>query len=272
MPDYVYQDRAVIFLDVLGFQENLKVFEEEAINNVKNNPESFELPVSQKANEFIDTFKSVVSVLDEIDFKYYLFSDNICISVDYVENKDFLIEILFTISELFYRFLQKGYFLRGGIDIGKFIDDEQIAVGVPLANAYLLENKVAVFPRIVISENYKKKLDEYAKDELISPGNIQIMRYLIKQSCEISYLNVFYGALVIEDKLQYFNNIKNAIEENLTANLFKEQVYNKYKWLAEEFNKFLSSYPEDPYLAEVIEKELTKAEKNYLHNLKIEIK
>jgi len=39
---YIYQDRAVVFLDVLGFQEKLKEFQNEAIQNKEvNNTEFF---------------------------------------------------------------------------------------------------------------------------------------------------------------------------------------------------------------------------------------
>jgi len=269
MSEYIYQDRAVIFLDVLGFQETLKSFEREAVYNAYNFPEKYENPISEKANDFIDTFKSVINLLEEIDFNYYLFSDNICITVDYVENKDFLVEILFMVSELFYHFAQKGYFLRGGIDIGKFIDDNQIAIGMPLANAYVLENKVAVFPRIIISEQYKKTLDQYASDKLIGDGNIHSMKYLINKSCELYYLNVFYGSLTYGDKVEYFGNLKKVIENSLRNNSSKEEVYIKYKWLAEEFNNFLDNYSHDQYLIEIIEQDLSVNEIKKLKNLRI---
>ena len=68
---------------------------------------------SNKVNEFQNTFKSVTQSLDTKNIRYYLFSDNICISADYIENPNPSIEILFTISDLFYAFAQKGYFLRG---------------------------------------------------------------------------------------------------------------------------------------------------------------
>ena len=61
---YVYNERAVAFLDVLGFKSKLQVFEKEAIefnenqeNNVENESDSTDLLdgvkfYSAKANEF----------------------------------------------------------------------------------------------------------------------------------------------------------------------------------------------------------------------------
>src|SRR5688572_13081849 len=159
--EYIYQDRAVVFVDVLGFQKKLYEFEQD--DQTKKDNEGGEYLVSEKVNEFINTFKSVISLLDKGNFRYYLFSDNICITVDYVENPDLLISVLFTVSELFYSFAQKGYFLRGGIDVGKFVDEEEIAIGVPLANAYLMENKLANYPRILISDKYVKLVEEFSQ-------------------------------------------------------------------------------------------------------------
>ena len=60
---YIYQDRAVVFLDVLGFQEKLNEFQNEAIQNKEvNNTEFY---VSAAVDEFINTFKSVVNFLNE---------------------------------------------------------------------------------------------------------------------------------------------------------------------------------------------------------------
>lgn len=84
---YVYRNRAVAFLDVLGFRQKLIEFEAEARDNqiiapAHNDPENVLHGkfVSKKANEFINTFKNSIGQLDKDKYKYYLFSDNICIT------------------------------------------------------------------------------------------------------------------------------------------------------------------------------------------------
>ena len=84
---YIYRNRAVAFLDVLGFRQKLFDFEQEAKNNrissnVTANEETlYQRPyISNKANDFINTFKSAISKLDVEKYRYYLFSDNICIT------------------------------------------------------------------------------------------------------------------------------------------------------------------------------------------------
>ena len=247
---YIYQDRAVVFLDVLGFQEKLKEFQAEAIQNKEvNNTEFY---VSAAVDEFINTFKSVVSFLDKNDYSYYLFSDNICITVDFAENKNSLIDILITINDLFFKFAQKGYFLRGGLDVGKFVDEEDIAVGIPLANAYKIEQSVAMFPRIVLSENYKKLLDNLETDKLISDDFIIKKNFLVKQHCEVFYINTFFNLFDNENKIELLQSLRNSIELNLNSNTGSEKNTIKYEWLAREFNFFLEEYTEELRFLETI--------------------
>lgn len=237
---YIYQDRAVVFLDVLGFQEKLKEFQTEAIYNKEvNNTEFY---VSAAVDEFINTFKSVVNYLNENEYRYYLFSDNICITIDFTENRNSLIDILITINDLFFKFAQKGYFLRGGLDVGKFVDEKDIAVGIPLANAYKIEQNVALFPRIVLSDNYKKLLDNLEEDKLISDDLIIKKNFLIKQHCEVFYINTFFNLFDNENKIELLQSLRFSIELNLNANSGNEKNTIKYEWLAREFNYFIDEY------------------------------
>lgn len=237
---YIFQDRAVVFLDVLGFQEKLKEFQNEAIQNKElNNTEFY---VSAAVDEFINTFKSVVNFLNENDYRYYLFSDNICITFDFSQNRNSLLDILITINDLFFKFAQKGYFLRGGLDVGKFVDEKDIAIGIPLANAYKIEQSVAMFPRIVLSEAYIKLLDNLETNRLISDDLIIIKNYLVKQHCEVFYINTFFNLFDNENKIELLKSIRQSISMNIISNNKNEKITIKYEWLAREFNFFVEEY------------------------------
>jgi len=248
---YIYKNRAVAFLDVLGFRQKLIDFEQEARNNRigSNVAESEETAyqrqyISYKANDFINTFKSAISKLDVEKYRYYLFSDNICITSIKDTSKSDLQDLLLVITELYFEFAQKGYFLRGGIDYGLFIDEKEIAVGIPLARAYELETKKAVYPRIVLSENLVKEFQainnkgEKVYDYLYSDA-------LILDSCEIKFLNVFlqvFQSDYREDRERFFKKFNNVIVTNLEENKANEVVFVKFKWLAEQFNEFIDLF------------------------------
>jgi hypothetical protein len=255
--EYKYTNRAVAFLDVLGFQNKLEEFEKEAIEfyNTSNNEATEQslgednydqnnpIYYSQKASDFINTFNSAISKLDSDKFSYYLFSDNICITAkgsgDNGENS--LEELLLIISELYFEFIQKGYFLRGGIDYGLFIDISSIALGVPLATAYKMESTLAVFPRIILSKNFIKQFEDYSEYNVNGYSSI-IISSLIKVCCDIKYLNVFIHIFKVDDKEYFFEKYSIKINENLQCAGQKENIFLKYKWLATEFNSFIETY------------------------------
>ncbi len=253
LEEYYFQNRAVAFLDVLGFSQKLKEFEAEAKDShlgvgssVTSFLENGKL-TSQKANEFIHAFKSALSTLDEGKFRFYLFSDNICItSLQETSNED-LNDLLLAINKLFFEFANRGFFLRGGVDYGLFIDEETIAVGLPLAIAYELESKKAIYPRIVLSENLVQQFQICMND-----GNKEFenfyMNNLVQESCEIKFLNVFLQVFQSEyqqEKQEFFSKYKEVISENLEENKLKENIYLKYKWLADNFNSFIDLFVEE---------------------------
>lgn len=269
---YIYGHRAVAFIDVLGFQNKLSVFEQDAIDyremNIEDEDdidENSSVLYSQQASEFIETFDSAIKKLDTEKFSYYLFSDNICITAQNGESS--LIELLLVICELYFEFVQKGYFLRGGIDYGLFIDKSSIALGVPLATAYKMESSQAVFPRIILSEKFIKQLKQYLPSGESEFGSV-LTTSLIKQSCEISYLNIFNHIFKVGDKEFFLKRYYDNISENLSANKEKEHIFFKYKWLANEFNSFLNDYI-DSYIYLDENFEATEEYISYLKQLKI---
>lgn len=238
-PEFLkYQYRIVAFLDVLGFKSMLYEFEKEALENGNEDDKRL---VSQKATDFVNVFREVTNLMDKFDCNYYLFSDNICLTVDPHHNNALIVDILFTISNLFRKFSQMGYFLRGGIDYGLMLDEESIAMGVPLANAYIMESEKAIFPRVIMSERFIQFIDDKNLDEQ-NQFNIQ---NFIKKSCEINYVNLFYNVIKTDDKVMFFKQYKQVIENHLSINKGKENIFMKYKWIANEYNEFLDNYIEN---------------------------
>lgn len=237
--DYIYGHRAVAFLDVLGFGSYLDCFEREAILHNRE----FGVYVSQSANDFIGVFKRAVELLDPKRYDWYLFSDNICITTNSDEIDD-LRDLLAVISSLYYHFVKRGYFLRGGIDYGLFIDEESIAIGVPLRNAYNIESEVAVYPRIVTSDRFVDKFKNcvYEGEDVFVNEYDQ---YLFNGACEIIYLNVFlevFKSDSVKGRRLFFKEYSKAISKAMKGSLEKEAVFIKYKWLAEQYNDFIDVF------------------------------
>ncbi len=253
-----YQRRIVCFLDVLGFGSLLKEFEDDA--DLSNEMVSSENLVSEKANDFITAFKSVVQLIPHHYCRYYLFSDNICIAADMEEDKAIANEILFVVSNLFQKMASLGYFLRGGIDYGWMLDEEDIAVGLPLANAYLLESKSAIYPRVVISDTFRALLEDINAD----------FDFQLKTDQELVYIDPFYNVIRAEDRREFFEIYKARISEKLEIHKDQPPIEQKFIWLALSYNNFLDQFLENSGIL-LENEEVGEEEIEYFRNLKIEL-
>lgn len=264
---YKYQKRIVVFLDLLGFKEKLVEFEQEALFEDEDGYTD-RVRISNKANEFINVFKDAISLIDPNECNYYLFSDNICMTLDPYFNKDLHIKVMFTISDLIQKFAEKGYFLRGGIDYGWFVDEKEIALGMPLVNAYLLESTKAIFPRVILSEDYKNFLDELELNKELGDISIFNKKNFLKESDGFTFINPFYNVITTIDKYSFFTKFKMAIETNLAVNKTVETISKKFIWMANEHNAFLDYYISN---IEALEQdiEITMEEIESLKTLKI---
>ncbi|MES2416748.1 MAG: hypothetical protein V4541_01100 [Bacteroidota bacterium] len=245
MPKYTNQ--IVVFLDILGFSNMLQSFEDEALLNGDFDEENFHESIA--LNDLLGIFKNSIGLIQERNCNHYLFSDNICITIDYVvdgfEHPKLFIEILQLINILNYEFIQKGYFLRGGVDAGWFLDSRDMAAGTPLLEAYHLESKVANYPRIVISDRYKKLIDEMNSNNQFNDEQSFLLEYILKDDGANHYINNFLHILNFEDPISK-GDFLTTYRDNIVSSIIKhrdnERILSKYLWSAEKFNHFLDEY------------------------------
>lgn len=161
------ETRMVCFMDILGFNELINRYDSDMTSTVLQDiQESFELAKTQllernrTGNE-----EDVVKHL-----KYQTFSDNICISIPYFDNEaDFLsnFNLLATYVRGFQNvMMSKRIFMRGGISTGSYYADDNIIFSKGLVNAYYLENKKAIYPRVIIDDSIISKLFNYKPESL----------------------------------------------------------------------------------------------------------
>ena len=128
---------------------------------------------------------------------------------------------------------------RGAISDGDFFKcfdkdtDTSILFGPCLNEAYLLQEEVAIYPRIIIKDTLleleKKKLDG---------DNLTMLNTFIKK-CEDSYCFIDYLKFRMIFSKEGFNGkhkIKGFIETQLTLQK-TERVKQKYLWLREYYNE-----------------------------------
>lgn len=120
--------------------------------------------------------------------KHRIFSDNIIVSCeldDNLLNNKFRIGMILQFAASFQKgALRKGYLLRGGITIGKYFCNDVLVWGSALVEAVGLEEKVALYPRIIINQDV---IDETRKTDYEQEKRKNQYDSIISSYCEMFY-------------------------------------------------------------------------------------
>lgn len=153
------------------------------------------------------------------------FSDSVVLSVPY--STDNFISICQIISSYQYDLLCSGILCRGGISYGKHFSTEDFLFSHGLIDAYNIESKLALNPRVVISK---------ALIELVYGSTSKVSDKFILEECDglffLSYLN---GETVAENQ----RVLEEILPEKLSDN---PSIRAKQIWIIDYFN---SQYPEN---------------------------
>lgn len=137
----------VSFIDVLGFSQ----LGMRAINNGEGDLFLNQIHTSlNKARHAITNQMSLAKVK--------VFTDNVVIGWPiYGDGEGELGTTFLYLAEYQFLLTLDGFFIRGGVSVGDHFMDEETVFGPELITAYDLESQVAVYPRIILSENVNKK-------------------------------------------------------------------------------------------------------------------
>lgn len=140
-----YKESYVAFLDVLGFKD---------------------MVMKQNDNKLVTYFNEVNNVIDELkridrkkDIGYIVISDSIILTVEKVldpeKNIKILRQICIAVSKIQKRLALNDIWIRGAISSGKtyFDQNNNQIVGPAYIDSYLLENELAIYPRVILDKN-----------------------------------------------------------------------------------------------------------------------
>lgn len=227
-----YKKAIVSFIDILGFRG--------LVTHGRNDP-SMVLGVIKKFREFHGNYKhdeiikGVELSSDEnelsADNKAYLFSDCVVRVQDCpLEGGEavFLLEVTRLMAAQ-RALIGEGIFIRGGITYGDIFYNQDTIFGPAMIEAYDLESKEAIFPRLIVGQNFKKAFEKDF-DTLAGSGFVK------KDGNGIHFLNCF---LLMEGKDE-IEDIRVLIERNIRTFKENDHVLEKYCWIAKEFNEAFS--------------------------------
>lgn len=144
--EYSYERRIVCFIDILGFSNLVKDTEDNGFRGHSNL-----LNVCEALN-MLDDFRLTMSeAMKAKDVRSTQFSDSVVISFPWNEEDNSIVSAILLIKNYqVFLIMQHGVILRGGITIGDIIHNEKMIVGPAMIDAYTLESKYAINPRIII--------------------------------------------------------------------------------------------------------------------------
>jgi hypothetical protein len=133
-PEGVYEDRLLAFFDILGFRKLIDA----TLNDANKSVEILGL---------LTALDSAFARFRSGDMSLTLFSDTICISYRMPPN---FASFCFGLSLVVTSLLGLGYTVRGSLVRGSLYHRGNVIFGPCLIRAYDLEQRLAIFPRIVI--------------------------------------------------------------------------------------------------------------------------
>lgn len=221
-----YEDRYVAFIDILGFSELVKRTESE--------PEFIEklatILEALKASEELSKKREQGNAKDH-GLRISSFSDCILLSAN--SNNIGSCVLAVTCIHLCLQLLSHGIFTRGAISPGKLIHTNQVALGQGLIDAYRLENKVAVYPRII--------LDKKIVAELFSKSSMQSSPSFVRRDSDgLYHLHIFQSPLstMVLNGSPENNMTLGRREIEKAVNDLDMSIKAKAGWLARYFNEY----------------------------------
>lgn len=131
----------VLFLDILGYKN--------IIYRASNGPSTISNSLNNLHAAFSES-KARYGGIEGYDIKQ--FSDSVILSAPFdIDNADsFLHEVAVTQRLM----LKYGILTRGGVAIGKHFQENDFVASQAVIDAYEIEQSVAKFPRVVVTENF----------------------------------------------------------------------------------------------------------------------
>lgn len=215
-----YEDRAILFVDILGWTEELKRKSADEIHRILS-------PFIQQGNEHNEQRREEIRqrVAERSNPLYMIvqvsfFSDCFVCSMP----SEFASRLCIRASHIIRDFLSQGFLVRGGLSVGELYHKDQIVFGSALVKAYEIENKEAIFPRVLIDSSLISCLNGGLEESVIIKdqlGNYVIDPFPIIYRPADTILTNNYN---IDNIIEVINSHINSVKESKVLDLWRFQA------------------------------------------------
>jgi hypothetical protein len=225
-----YEDRVVIFLDILGFKELVQ----KSHNNDKH---------IAKIKTAIKLIRKAYGTLNKNQERMITqFSDSIIVSF-LIKEKGEVAYLLSKTQQLLKKLITIDIVCRGGIAKGNLIHNHtSLIFGQSLIDAHEAESKIALYPRVILT---KSIIDLGIENYGYHPANdadyesTEINSFLSIDFDGFYYIDYFktesFFQLSMKDNI-YLNKLCNFIANQLILNVSIPHVKQKYEWMKSKYN------------------------------------
>jgi len=151
VPNRAYEDKYVLFLDMLGFQ---------ALVDRTRGDEA----ARRTVHGIVDLFRTTLCPNPTIDLRFTQFSD--CIVASAAPTREGLWELVRCIDTLMCNMLQHDILCRGGLSRGEIVHDDAFVYGPAMNAAYRLESRDADVPIVLLEPRVAEEFVELGPDFL----------------------------------------------------------------------------------------------------------
>lgn len=242
----MYRNAIVTFLDVLGFRSLIKDESAEAIDSILEKMSKYAAPTADPDD---DPYHPATTTFSDCVMRISF--------TDSEANSDYQIGLLFyellalvhAQSEL----IDNDVIVRGGVAFGDIFYQDQRVFGPAMVDAYELESKKAIFPRIVVSPKWMEILKS---DRFIRSKNhtlkeeLKYIHKLIRQDDDGLYFIDYIRAIQSElddpeaGYILFLERHRSLIKRNLGKHAGQERVLDKYKWLSRYHDELINELDE----------------------------
>lgn len=242
-----YDNRVVAFIDILGFRELVASTvgkedydNEDQIENI--------ISTYDAIREIWDLDKKSNSLKREVitSKKVTIFSDSIVVSFKITDQSE-VFSTLLEIKWLLMRMIYRGILCRGAVSLGKLIHNDKYIFGPALVEAYTLESKAALYPRVILDRSIIEIGAKYRSPiHSFSEERTYVNDLLEKDSDGMYYVDYFHKAQSELDDPQYdfpeyIDKLGEIIRKGLMASghSTKADLRVKYSWMRERYNHMI---------------------------------
>jgi hypothetical protein len=233
-----YENRVVLFIDILGFR-----------GIVDSTLDSDGNDIEARINELYEIFNAIRYFLDMDEEnsdsetrRVTQFSDSIAISFLATERSE-VFQTLYLVQLVVTELILKGVLCRGGVAYGKLIHDDRVLFGPALNTAYDAESKAALFPRIILDESIISLGVRFHATHHLPQHEIDSINMIVSKDMDEMYYIDYFGKTLgnlddpVYDAPNYIDCLRNIILQHIdTAN---PGLRVKYGWLKNKFNEMV---------------------------------